>query len=142
MYHILSPLFLLLLRWAEDLKGLSLELHLTHWPSLARVIRAEVMQIRSAPFVQLSQKMGKSRWWIAIHHILPHLVPQILVGFMLLFPHTILHEAAITFLGLGLSAHTTSDRDYSVRIDEIFVFGDVVACFFSRALFAYHCSDI
>ena len=37
--------------------------------------------------------------------MIPHLFPQILVGFMLLFPHTILHEAAITFLGLGLSPH-------------------------------------
>lgn len=86
-------------------KGIVLGIALTHWPSLARVIRAEVMQIRSAPFVQVSQKMGKSRWWIAQHHILPHLIPQILVGFMLLFPHTILHESAITFLGLGLSPH-------------------------------------
>ena len=39
---------------------------LTHWPSLARVIRAEVMQIRSAEYVQISQQMGKSRWWIAV----------------------------------------------------------------------------
>jgi peptide/nickel transport system permease protein len=86
-------------------KGIVIGIALTHWPSLARVIRAEVMQIRSAQFVQVSQKMGKSRWWIALHHILPHLVPQMLVGFMLLFPHAILHEAAITFLGLGLSPH-------------------------------------
>ena len=78
---------------------------LTHWPSLARVIRAEVMQIRSAEFVQVSQQMGKSRWWIALHHILPHIAPQLLIGFMLLFPHVILHEAAVTFLGLGLSPH-------------------------------------
>ena len=31
--------------------------------------------------------------------------PQLLIGFMLLFPHVILHEAAVTFLGLGLSPH-------------------------------------
>ncbi|SDN73338.1 peptide/nickel transport system permease protein [Psychrobacillus sp. OK028] len=86
-------------------KGIVIGLTLTHWPSLARVIRAEVMQIRSAEFVQVSQKMGKSQWWIAVHHILPHIVPQLLIGFMLLFPHVILHEAAVTFLGLGLSPH-------------------------------------
>ncbi|GAF09931.1 dipeptide transport system permease protein DppC [Paenibacillus pini JCM 16418] len=49
--------------------------------------------------------MGKSRWWIAVHHILPHILPQFLIGFMLLFPHVILHEAAVTFIGLGLSPH-------------------------------------
>lgn len=101
----LVTLILIAFMLGGGFKGIVIGIALTHWPSLARVIRAEVMQIRSAPFVQLSQKMGKSRLWIARHHIFPHLVPQILVGFMLLFPHTILHEAAITFLGLGLSAH-------------------------------------
>ncbi len=86
-------------------KGIIVGLTLTHWPSLARVIRAEVMQVRSAEFVQVSERMGKSGWWIARHHIFPHVAPQLLIGFMLLFPHVILHEAAITFLGLGLSPH-------------------------------------
>ncbi len=86
-------------------KGIVLGIALTHWPSLARVIRVEVMQIRSAPFIQVSGKMGKSHLWIARHHIFPHVIPQLLVGFLLLFPHAILHEAAITFLGLGLSPH-------------------------------------
>jgi peptide/nickel transport system permease protein len=101
----LVTLILIAFMLGGGFKGIVIGIALTHWPSLARVIRAEVMQIRSEPFVQLSQKMGKSRLWIARHHIFPHLIPQILVGFMLLFPHTILHEAAITFLGLGLSAH-------------------------------------
>lgn len=86
-------------------KGIIVGLTLTHWPSLARVIRAEVMQVRSAEFVQVSERMGKTRGWIAFHHIFPHVAPQLLIGFMLLFPHVILHEAAITFLGLGLSPH-------------------------------------
>lgn len=86
-------------------KGVVIGLIATHWPSLARVIRAEVMQVRSAEYVQVSKRLGKSNQWIAIHHILPHLVPQVIIGFTLLFPHAILHEAAITFLGLGLSPH-------------------------------------
>ncbi|WP_019672848.1 ABC transporter permease [Psychrobacter lutiphocae] len=86
-------------------KGIVTGLMLTHWPSLARVIRAEVMQVRSADYVQVSQQMGKSRWWIASNHIFPHLISQLLVGFMLMFPHVILHEASVTFLGFGLSPH-------------------------------------
>jgi peptide/nickel transport system permease protein len=87
------------------LKGVVLGIALTHWPSLARVIRAEAWQLKSAEFVQISRKLGRSRRWIAVHHILPHLVPQIMIGFVLMFPHAILHEASITFLGLGLSPH-------------------------------------
>ncbi|MBE1446971.1 ABC transporter permease [Paenibacillus sp. OAS669] len=86
-------------------KGIIIGIAFTHWPSLSRVIRAEVMQLRSAEFVQISGHLGKSRWWIATRHLLPHLAPQFVVGVVLLFPHAILHEAAITFIGMGLSPH-------------------------------------
>ncbi|WP_048602780.1 ABC transporter permease [Rubeoparvulum massiliense] len=86
-------------------KGVIVGIALTHWPSLTRVIRAEVLQLRSAEYIQVSRRLGRSRWWIASRHMLPHLLPQLLIGFILLFPHAILHEAAITFLGLGLSPH-------------------------------------
>ncbi len=101
----LVTLILIAFALGGGFKGIVIGLALTHWPSLARVIRAEVMQIRSAEYVQISTQMGKSRMWIAVHHIFPHLIPQLLIGFMLLFPHVILHEAAVTFLGLGLSPH-------------------------------------
>ena len=78
----------------------------THWPNLTRVIRAEVMQIRSAQYVQIARNLGKSNWHIAAKHIVPHVFPQYLVGLILLFPHAILHEAAITFLGYGLPLDT------------------------------------
>ena len=102
--HIVT-LILISFTVGGGVKGVMIGLIATHWPSLARVIRAEVMQVRSAPYVQISRQLGKSNRWIAIHHIVPHLIPQMIIGFMLLFPHAILHEAAITFLGLGLSPH-------------------------------------
>lgn len=86
-------------------KGVIIGVACTHWTSLARVIRAEVLQLKQADFIQVSKHMGKSSVWIAIHHMLPHLIPQIFVGFLLLFPHAILHEASITFIGFGLSPH-------------------------------------
>lgn len=86
-------------------KGIIIGVALTHWPSLARVIRAEVLQIRTAPYVAMSRNFGKSRWWIAAKHITPHLLPQLLVGLILVVPHAILHEASITFIGMGLSPH-------------------------------------
>ncbi|PZE22875.1 ABC transporter permease [Paenibacillus xerothermodurans] len=86
-------------------KGVIVGVALTHWPSLSRLIRAEVLHLRSAEFVQVSRRLGKSRFWIGTRHILPHLAPQLLVGLMLIIPHAILHEAAVTFVGMGLSPH-------------------------------------
>ncbi|MBF2046740.1 MAG: ABC transporter permease, partial [Elainella sp. C42_A2020_010] len=87
-------------------KGVIVAVALTHWTNLARIVRAEVLQINSSNYVQLSHRLGHSPFWIAYHHMLPHVFPQVLVGLILLFPHAILHEAALSFIGIGLSPHT------------------------------------
>ena len=86
----------------RGLKGLLIGIAATHWCSLARLIRGEVLQLRGQPYVAVSRRLGKSTGWILVHHLLPHLVPQFFVGLVLMFPHAILHEAAISFLGYGL----------------------------------------
>ena len=86
----------------RGLKGLLIGIAATHWCSLARLIRSEVLQLRSQQYVAVSRKLGKSSGWILTHHLLPHLVPQFFVGLILMFPHAILHEASVSFLGYGL----------------------------------------
>ena len=86
----------------RGLKGLMVGVVATHWCSLARLIRGEVLQLKGQQYVAVSRRLGKSSGWILLHHLLPHLVPQFIVGLILLFPHAILHEASISFLGYGL----------------------------------------
>ncbi|MNI65819.1 Oligopeptide transport system permease protein OppC [compost metagenome] len=102
--HLVS-LILIAFVFGGGMKGIIIGIAFTHWPSLARLIRAEVLQLKSAEYVLVSRKLGQSAWSVATKHMLPHLFPQLLVGLLLLFPHAILHEAAITFIGLGLSPH-------------------------------------
>lgn len=83
-------------------KGLLAGIAATHWCSLARLIRGEVLGLRSQPYITVSRRLGKSGGWILTHHLLPHLAPQLLTGLVLLFPHAILHEASVSFLGFGL----------------------------------------
>lgn len=100
--HILL-LVLISLACGKGFVGVVVGVSLTHWTSLARLIRGEVLQLRESTYIKAAEKMGKSRWHIAWQHMAPHLLPQFLVGLVLLFPHAILHEASITFLGFGLS---------------------------------------
>lgn len=86
-------------------KGIIIGITVTHWTSLTRVIRAEVLQIKAMPYTKISSMFGKSHLYIARYHVLPHVIPQLIVGVILIFPHAILHEAAITFLGFGLPSH-------------------------------------
>lgn len=83
--------------------GVAIGIALTHWPSLARVVRAEILQCKESNYIAVARKLGKGRMHIATVHMLPHVLPQFLVGLILLFPHAILHEAALTFLGFGLA---------------------------------------
>lgn len=77
---------------------------LSHWTSLARVIRGEVLQLREAPYILTASKLGVSKMQIVKNHMISHLLPQFVTGLILLFPHAILHESSITFLGFGLSS--------------------------------------
>lgn len=83
--------------------GIIVGVALTHWTSMARVIRGEVLQLKQSPFILTAEKLGQSKLRLAARHMVPHILPQFLVGLILLFPHAILHEASITFLGFGLS---------------------------------------
>lgn len=82
--------------------GVTIGVALTHWPNLARVVRAEILQLKEAPYIATARKLGQSPWKIAVRHMIPYVLPQFLVGLILMFPHAILHEAALTFLGFGL----------------------------------------
>ena len=78
----------------------------THWASLARLIRGEVLQLKQSQYVKIAEKLGKGKFYIAFCHMAPNLIPQFITGLVLLFPHAILHEASITFLGFGLSSES------------------------------------
>lgn len=99
-------LLLILISYAmgKGLKGVVTGVALTHWTSLARLIRGEVLQLKESEYIQIAQRLGHSKLAIARKHMLPHLLPQFFVGLVLLFPHAILHESSITFLGFGLSS--------------------------------------
>ena len=85
--------------------GVTMAVAFSHWVNLTRVLRAEVLQIKTSEFVALSSKFGRGKLWIAKEHILPLVMSQIFVGTLLVFPHAIMHESSVTFLGFGLSPH-------------------------------------
>lgn len=83
--------------------GVTIGMMATHWMPLARLVRAEILQLKQSVYVQAAQKLGIGKVRIVRTHMVPHLLPQCMVGLVLLFPHVMLHEASITFLGFGLS---------------------------------------
>lgn len=83
-------------------KAVVVAVAVTHWPSLTRVLQAKARVVVASDYVALSRGFGRSRWFVVRHHVAGHLLPHFVVGLVLLFPHAILHEAALSFLGLGV----------------------------------------
>lgn len=81
---------------------------LTHWLSTARIVRAEVLSLRSRPHLDAAVSGGASRWRVTVRHLLPAVLPQAGLAAVLMVPHAMWHESALSFLGLGLPAHTAS----------------------------------
>ncbi|WP_327351658.1 ABC transporter permease [Streptomyces sp. NBC_01304] len=81
---------------------------LTHWLSTARIVRAEVLSLRSRPYVDAAISGGASRRRVAVRHLLPGVLPQAGLAAALMVPHAIWHESALSFLGLGLPTHEAS----------------------------------
>ena len=102
--HILL-IILVSIMFGGGVFGVIMGVGLTHWTPLARVLRSEVKEIRTKEYIHLAENLGRSKVWIAIKHIFPLIISQIIVGVILMFPHAIMHEAAITFLGFGLPPH-------------------------------------
>lgn len=73
----------------------------TSWPSTARIIRAQVLSVKTRPYVERSRALGSSNWHLNTRHILPNVAPLIFANTVLTVAIAILSEATLAFLGLG-----------------------------------------
>jgi peptide/nickel transport system permease protein len=78
------------------------------WPYIARLVRGFTLSIREKEFVEASRSLGASDLRIIFREILPNLLGPIIVYTTLLIPQSILFEAALSYLGLGVPVTTAS----------------------------------
>ena len=71
-------------------------------PNVARVIRSNTLSLREMPFVEAAKAIGMSEWRIAVVHVLPNTIAPLIVLATAQLGSTILTEASLSFLGLGV----------------------------------------
>jgi peptide/nickel transport system permease protein len=76
-------------------------LGLTGWMPVARLVRAEALSLRERDFVAAARGLGLSTWRVAAWHVLPNLLPTVIVTATLRVGSAILAESFLSFLGLG-----------------------------------------
>jgi peptide/nickel transport system permease protein len=81
---------------------LILAIGLTSWPITARVVRAEFLTLREREFVHAARALGAGGLRVMARHILPNVVPVIVVAATLRVAYVILVEAGLSYLGVGV----------------------------------------
>lgn len=109
---IAFPAFYLMLMlvgvFEADVPVLVLILGLVAWPATARLIRAEILSLRSRPFVEAERAIGLPEHRILLRHVLPNALSPVLVTAALAVAGMIGAEAGLSYLGLGIQPPTAS----------------------------------
>jgi peptide/nickel transport system permease protein len=88
--------------------GITVILGLLHWTGLARAVRSKLLALREEDYVLAAQLMGASSSRIIRRHLIPGFMSHLIATATISIPGMILGETALSFLGLGLRAPTTS----------------------------------
>jgi oligopeptide transport system permease protein len=95
-------LILLLVMWGKSTEKLFIALGLFYWLNLARVVRGQVLSLKTREFVEAARAVGVGHFGIIFRHLLPNAIGPVVVYSTLLIPGVILSEAFLSFLGLGV----------------------------------------
>ncbi|MDL1909519.1 dipeptide/oligopeptide/nickel ABC transporter permease/ATP-binding protein [Chloroflexi bacterium CFX6] len=71
------------------------------WTTTARIVRSQTLAVKSRKFVLRARAIGAGNWHIILHHILPLVMPLLVVNAILVISLAILNESTLSFLGLG-----------------------------------------
>lgn len=94
--------------FSPSLLIVALVIAMVNWVQIARVIYTQTISISEREFVEASRSLGASNRRILLKHIFPHLVPTVLVWATLGIATTVLLEATLSFLGIGVRPPTPS----------------------------------
>jgi peptide/nickel transport system permease protein len=95
-------LLVVLSLWQQGITALVLVLGLTGWFGTSRLVRAEVLGVKQRDFVVAARALGVPGLRIALRHVLPNVLAPVIVTATLGVGNTVLVEAGLSFLGLGV----------------------------------------
>ena len=94
--------------WGASVWAIIIAIGITGWTLAARLVRAEFLSLREADYVQAARALGASPRRIILRHMLPPALAPIIVAASLGVADSVVLEAALSFLGFGISADQAS----------------------------------
>ena len=89
-----------------NLTTTTIALAAVYWPWYARLVRGQVLSLREREYVLASRTFGASPWWLIRRHLLPNVMPLVIIQVSLDVGYVILATSSLSFLGLGAQAPT------------------------------------
>jgi len=110
LYSLPFTIFVILLMvlFGRNFLLLFLAIGAVEWLTMARITRAQTINLKKTEFIEAARALGYSHWRILFRHLLPNLVGPIIVYATLTVPSVMLLEAVLSFLGLGVQAPLSS----------------------------------
>lgn len=104
----LLVVILLMVIMPKGLWTMIIAMTITGWISMARIVRGQVMQLKSEEYILASSSLGASNYRLLFKHLIPNTLGPILVTLTLTIPTAIFTEAFLSYLGLGVPAPQAS----------------------------------
>lgn len=104
----LLVVILLMVIMPKGLWTMIIAMTITGWISMARIVRGQVMQLKSEEYILASSSLGASNFRLLFKHLIPNTLGPILVTLTLTIPTAIFTEAFLSYLGLGVPAPQAS----------------------------------
>ena len=93
------------------------------WASVGRLVRGQVLSIREKEYIEAARALGAGPWRIMFIDILPNLLAQLIVYTTLLIPLTIVAEASLSFLGVGVLPPTADWGQMISAASSVYLYG-------------------
>jgi peptide/nickel transport system permease protein len=93
------------------------------WATVGRIVRGQVLSIREKEYIEAARALGARPWRIMFIDILPNLLAQLIVYATLLIPVTIVGEASLSFLGVGIQPPTADWGEMISSASSLYLYG-------------------
>lgn len=120
--YLIVVILLSVVLQSKSLGTLLLAMGLTGWCGIARLVRGQVLQIKSQEYVLAAEALGVKKWRIILRHIIPNLLNVVIVAITFDIPGYIFAEAFLSFIGLGIQPPNTSWGALAASAQNLYTF--------------------
>lgn len=106
--YLIIVILLSVVLQSKSIGTLLLALTITGWVGTARLVRGQMLQIRSQEYVMAAQCLGVRPWRIILRHMIPNMLNVVIVSITFDIPGYIFSEAFLSYIGLGIQPPNTS----------------------------------